>query len=256
MCLILFSYKSHPKYRLILAANRDEFYKRPTASSQFWAENPNILGGRDLEKMGTWIGITRTGRFAAITNYRDPSLMLENAKSRGELVSNFLFSNDSPGEYLNKVKLKSSLYKGFNLLVGDSSSFLYFSKLKNVEEIIPGIHGMSNDQLNTPWPKVERGKNTLEKCIQQKTSLIPECLFELLADSNRVTDSELPNTGVGLEWERILSPIFVQSADYGTRSSTVLTIDYQNHVTFTERSFIKDPNEWAEVSYQFDILGS
>jgi uncharacterized protein with NRDE domain len=254
MCLILFSYNNHPEYRLIVVANRDEFYSRPTAPAAYWKDDSNIVGGRDLEKMGTWMGITKKGRFAAITNYRDPSFEMKNAKSRGELVSNYLGGNDSPMEYLNKAKYESDLYNGFNLLVGDLSSLLYFSNRNNeIVEVSQGVHGLSNHILDTPWPKVKKGKNALKKNIENEKILNPNALLELLADSDQANESELPNTGVGLERERVLSPLFIKGLDYGTRSSTVLLIDHNNCVTFVERFFLKGQDEWQDVSYQFEL---
>jgi len=257
VCLILFAYKYHPQYRLILAANRDEYYDRSTASAasaEFWPEDTNVLAGRDLEKMGTWMGITQTGRFAAITNYRDPSSQLKNAKSRGKLVSNYLLNEQSSRDYLGKIKETSSLYNGFNLLLGDSSSLFNYSKIENkIEEITPGIHGLSNHLLDTPWPKVVKGRNALENCLQGQKFINTDCLFNILADTKQAEINELPNTGADLKWERILSSIFIKSSKYGTRSSTILLIDHDNHVSFIERSCFKGQKEYKEVSYDFDI---
>lgn len=254
MCLILFSYNQHPEYRLIVAANRDEFYKRPTAPAQFWEDKPNILAGRDLERMGTWMGMTKTGRFAAITNFRDPLVKAKNANSRGELVSNFLDGNDSPFEYLNKIKHGSEHYNGFNLLIGDQSSLLYFSnRNQEIVEVSPGIHGLSNHLLDTPWPKVKKGKLSLATSIENSERINPNTLLELLSNTDQASSEELPHTGVGVESERILSPLFIKDLNYGTRSSTVLLLDYGNRVTFVERFFHPDKEGGQDVSYQFDI---
>jgi len=255
MCLILFAYECHPQYRLILAANRDEYYNRPTVPAHFWGDDLNVLAGRDLEKLGTWMGITRLGRFAAITNYRDPSLSLNNPISRGELVSDYLLGDQSPEDYLEKVKETNNLYNGFNLLVGNASSLLFYSKTENkIKNVTPGIHGLSNHWLDTPWPKVVRGKKGLRKCIEGQKTVNPESLFEILTDTRQAKTDELPNTGVNLEWERILSSIFINGSEYGTRSSTVLLVDRSNHVSFIERSYSKEPKEWKEVAYDFDIV--
>ncbi|RXT07113.1 NRDE family protein [Ammoniphilus sp. CFH 90114] len=251
MCIILFSYQNHPQYRFVVAANRDEYYQRPTAPASFWEDYPFFLAGRDLEKMGTWMGITKTGRFAAITNYRDPSVLLADARSRGELVSDYLIGHDSPDAYLKKVKNNSRSYQGFNLLVGDLEHLWYYSWLSNsIDEVTPGIHGLSNAELNTTWPKVEKGKQLLHSCLQKPT-LNKDCLFEVLADEKQVKDESLPDTGVGIEWERILSPVFIASANYGTRSSTLMTIDYENRVTYTERTFLSSKEKAEEVSFTF-----
>lgn len=254
MCLILFAYKSNKQYPFILAANRDEFYDRPTLPVGYWSDNPSVLGGRDLEKKGTWLGVTRKGRFAAITNYRDPSQLRKDVRSRGEIVSDFLNGNDSPHDYLNRVKGKREMYNGFNLILGDISYCLYYSNITNVaEEIKPGIHGLSNHLLNTPWPKVVRGKDKLGNTVQDKDFPDRERLLGILADSQKAEDKDLPDTGVGLELERMMSPIFIQSPGYGTRSSTVLLIDHRNHVLFIERSKIAEQNNWVQNNYEFDI---
>lgn len=255
MCLILFAYECHPQYSLILAANRDEYYNRPAVSAHFWEDDSNVLAGRDLEKLGTWMGITRLGRFSSITNYRDSSLLLNNPISRGELVSNYLLGDQSSKGYLEKVKETNNLYNGFNLLVGNASSLLFYSKIENkIKNVSPGIHGLSNHWLDTPWPKVVRGKKGLAKCIKDQKTVDPECLFEILTDTKQAKIDELPNTGVNLEWECILSSIFINSSEYGTRSSTVLLIDRSNHVSFIERSYFKGPKEWKEVAYNFVIV--
>lgn len=237
MCLIVFAYDCHPDYRLILAANRDEFYRRPTAAAGFWADCPGVLAGRDLEAMGTWLGITESGRFAALTNYRDPAAHKADARSRGELVQAYLCGRLSPGEYLAGVREGGCLYNGFNLLVGDAGSLLYYSNRSGaIETVTAGIHGLSNRLLDTPWPKVERAKAHLAECVAA-SGAAPEPLFTLLADRSAATDNELPDTGVGLAWERLLSPVFIASPDYGSRSSTVLAIDRHGRVDFYERNW-------------------
>ncbi len=254
MCLILLAYKVHKEYPFILAANRDEFYDRPALPLNYWNDNQEILGGRDLEKMGSWLGISRTGRFAAVTNYRDPSRLRTDVRSRGEIVSAFLNGNDSPREYLKKVKAKRELYNGFNLILGNVSCLLHYSNISNiVEELEPGVHGLSNHLFNTPWPKVVRGKEKLELTVQDKSFPDKKKLFEILSDSLKAADKDLPNTGVGLQRERMMSPIFIESPGYGTRSSTVLLISRQNNVLFIERSKVLDQSNWVENCYEFDI---
>lgn len=254
MCLILLAYKVHPNYPLIIAANRDEQYNRPTASAQFWADYPNLLAGRDLEAMGTWFGVTKEGRFAAITNYRAPSLVVDNARSRGELVTNYLIGNASTREYLINLQETRDNYNGYNLILGDINCCWYYSNISNqVEEVKPGIHGLSNHFLDTPWTKVNKGKENLARCIQDPNFIEKEKLFTLLYDDERANVEELPDTGVGLEWETILSSIFVKSPNYGTRASTVMLIDRQKHILFSECSFIPDEPQWEEVNYEFNF---
>lgn len=254
MCLILLAYKLHKQYPFILAANRDEFYNRPALPVGYWQDNPSILGGRDLDKMGSWLGITRKGRFAAITNYRDPSRLRPDVSSRGEVVSDFLNGTDSPREYLDRLKGKREMYNCFNLIIGNVSRCFYYSNIADtVEELKPGIHGLSNHLLNTPWPKVVRGKQKLEDTVEDKNFPDKNRLFGILADSQKARDQELPDTGVGIQRERMMSPIFIESSGYGTRSSTVLLINNQNHVLFIERSKDGNQNNWTENSHEFDI---
>lgn len=254
MCLYVFAYDFHPCYRLILASNRDEYYDRPTEKAHFWASNPNVLAGRDMEKRGTWMGITKTGRFAAVTNYRDPSSQLLKADSRGTLVSNFLTNDTSPKEYMTKVINNRNFYNGFNLLVADLSSLVYYNKLLSSTEILkPGIYGLSNHFLDTPWPKVRKSRQALVNYLKDHSIVEPESLFGIMADTETAPEIELPDTGIGLEREKMLSSIFIQGNDYGTRSSTILLIDRNNHVIFLERSFRGNLNHCEMVSYEFDI---
>ncbi|WP_047152777.1 NRDE family protein [Aneurinibacillus tyrosinisolvens] len=253
MCLILFAYKAHPDYPLIVAANRDEFYNRPTAPAAFWEDYPFILAGRDLEKMGTWMGVTKTGRFAAITNYRDPLDVRDDVKSRGELVSDYLSSDIAPEQYLCKVKEHHRDYNRFNLLVGDTTSLFYYSTLENiVSEIEPGIHGLSNHVLDTSWPKVSIGKERLAHLLKEKGRLDTKPLFDILSDEKRAPDTDLPNTGVGIEWERMLSPLFIRSGGYGTRSSTVVLFNNKNRILFEERFYQPDSLVQEQSVYEFD----
>ena len=212
MCLILFSYKQHPHYKLILASNRDEFYERPTKALHRWGDSKSILAGQDKMNKGTWLGITPNWKISAITNYRDLSKIKDNTPSRGLLVSNFLEDNEHPTEYLQKISKLAVDYNGYNLIVGDKTGMFYFSNIKNkIEQIKPGIHGLSNRFLNSPWPKLEKGKRTFEQIIQGKKELPIDEIFRLLNDNSLPPDSELPDTGVGIEWERILAPIFIKT---------------------------------------------
>ncbi|WP_407312893.1 NRDE family protein [Desulfosporosinus sp. SB140] len=256
MCLLFFAYDVHPRYRLVLAANRDEFYHRPTESAHFWESHPEILAGRDLEMMGTWMGITKSGRLAALTNFRDPSSQIENPKSRGYLVRDFLESEESPIQYLTKVENTQALYNPFNILVGDLSSFMYFNNQSSkIRELKPGFYGLSNHFLDTPWPKVRKSKQSLIDYFEanQEGFIDPQTLFEILADSEQAQDDELPSTGISRTREKMLSPIFIQGTDYGTRSSTVLYLDRENTVLFQERSFRRGDNSWDEVCYKFKL---
>ena len=252
MCLILFSYRKHPRYRLILAANRDEFYDRPTESAGFWEEDGNILAGKDLKLGGTWLGITRNGRFAAITNYREPGSFKPDAPSRGKLVSGFLEGTAAPCDYLRAVAVSAGKYNGFNILVGDTDRLCYFSNRNGgVKELAPGLYGLSNHLLDTPWPKVKLGKRLLGAALDG--DFRPDELFRILRNSIRPDDSQLPDTGIGLDWERVLSTVFIKSPVYGTRSSTLVTVDYGGSVEFTERVFNSHPGPEQVNHFSFKI---
>lgn len=234
MCLIVFAYQCHPAWRLILAANRDEFYARPSASMAYWHDAKGVLAGRDLTGGGTWFGVTRAGRFAAVTNYRDPHDHRENAPSRGLLVADFLRGDVSSKAYLDDLLARADQYNGFSLLVGDRHEIYYFCDRENVvRELAPGLYGLSNGLLDTPWPKVERAKQRLAALVEAH-AIDTDHLLAVLADEHRPADDELPDTGVSLEWERRLSPILIRSPDYGTRSSTALLIGDHGQVAVAE----------------------
>lgn len=239
MCLLLFGVKASKSFPIILVANRDEFYKRPTAAMDFWPENPWILAGKDLSQGGTWFGINTQGRFAALTNYRDLSSIKPNAPSRGDIIVKFLGFKGSIPDFLGELKTKSR-YNGFNLLLGDCHNLYCFSNQnQKITPVPPGIHGLSNHLLDTPWPKVTSGKAALAKAIDAN-NLETETLFDLLSDSSKPSDNLLPDTGVGLEWERILSPVFIKSPSYGTRSSTVMGITPKGQIKVAERTYFPD----------------
>jgi uncharacterized protein with NRDE domain len=253
MCTVLFSFKTHPEYPLILASNRDEFYERPTSSADFWEEAPDLLAGRDLKECGTWLGITKTGRIATLTNFRAPASMRDDAPTRGKLVSNYLLSGKDPDTYFNDMRFKAHEYNGFNLLFGYVSELYYFSNKDHgfCRKVAPGLYGLSNHLLDTPWPKVVRGKKLFGDIVSRDGSVTSESIFDVLADTYQPDDSLLPNTGVGLKWERILSPIFVQSPVYGTQFSTVIMVDKKNRVSFTERAFQSRSVQYTERTFEF-----
>jgi len=238
MCLVLVAYQMHPIYPIIIAANRDEYYQRATASAHYWDDCPEILAGRDLEKMGTWMGVTKTGRFAALTNYRDPKEETKGKRSRGELVADSLQYKGNTVDYMKKLAESNDLYPGYNLLTGNREELYYYSNIsKELIKVDPGVHGVSNHLLNTSWPKVQRGKNGMKKMISESNQdkLIAN-LFSLLQHSDPAPDSELPSTGISLEWERLLSPMFIKSDHYGTRCSTVLLLSNQD-IHYVERVY-------------------
>lgn len=254
MCLLLIALNAHPDYKVVIAGNRDEHYQRPTAPAAFWEEAPNLLAGKDLVAGGTWLGITRQGRFAGITNYRNPAWLKKNAPSRGKLTQDFLFSDDSPLDYILSRSPEMDRFNAFNLILGRPDAFYWYSNIaKDPLRLSPGIYGLSNHLLDTPWPKVVRTKKALEKLLGKGGPLAPEEIFLLLADRSIAEDRDLPDTGVGIEFERVLSAVLIRSPDYGTRSSTLLWIDTQDRVTFMERSFEQDADRFTTQHFQFQI---
>lgn len=251
MCLILFAYRAHPVYKLIVAANRDEFYKRATAPVHYWEDKPEILAGRDLEKMGTWMGVTTAGRFAALTNYRDPSEKTDGKHSRGELVANALNYKSDLNDYMQSLVENNDLYPGYNLLAGDVNELYYYSNVgMRLRKVEPGIYGVSNHLLDTAWPKVQKGKDGMSDIITGKHGDWVENLLNLLKNTDQAEDELLPSTGVPFELEKMLSPMFIESKDYGTRSSTVLLMTDQE-VEYVERVFTGD--RVSEQQYKFKI---
>jgi uncharacterized protein with NRDE domain len=253
MCLIFLSVNQHPTYSLIVAANRDEFYERKTAPADFWKDHPHVLGGRDLEAGGTWMAMTKSGKISMITNYRDLKNLKSKAPSRGQLVSDYLFEDVSPADYLKRIEPDKEKYNGFNLIVGSANELWYLSNYKpGVEKISNGVHGLSNALLDTPWPKVVTGKKKFESLLMEKI-LQPDVLFDMLMDEHIASDNQLPDTGVGLERERQLSAMFIKSPGYGSRCSTIVLIDKNNHVLFTERVYDLKTFQYDTKTFEFDI---
>jgi uncharacterized protein with NRDE domain len=258
MCCVLLSFKNHPRYRLVLAGNRDEFYDRPTAPADFWEDYPNVLAGRDLKEGGTWMGVTRTGQVAVLTNFRDPSHKKNDAPSRGHVVSDFLKSREGPLKYIQTLAPKAHLFNDFNLLLGDRNQIYFISNRDGTWRSLPaGIYGLSNHLLDTPWPKVARGRIAFSRMLSQQHEFASDAVFKILADTRQPDDRFLPDTGIGIDWERILAPIFVAGSDYGTRSSVVLLFDYENNAILTERSYTNsDPNVFSERKFEFKLSDS
>lgn len=239
MCLILFAYDAHPKYQLVVLANRDEFYERPTRQADWWEENPEILAGKDLQAGGTWMGVNQKGHFAALTNYREPQNIDKNAPSRGALVTDFLSGKKGAGAFMDTIFEEKVPYNGFNLLTKDGNELYHFSNRSGKpQKVAAGIHGLSNALLNTSWPKVDKGKEKLESLLASSPVLDMDEAFKALYDPEIASDEALPATGVPLEWERLLSAMYIDMAAYGTRCSTVLTVDRQGAVFFEERSYV------------------
>ena len=235
MCLILLAYKQHPEYPLILAANRDEFYRRPTQPLQPWQDAPHVLAGRDLQAGGTWLGVSADGRLATVTNFRNPTQGTSRERSRGELTARFLRKESSAETYLKQLRPMADDYQGFNLLLGDASGLWYFSNrdAASPKPLPAGIYGLSNHLLDTPWPKVERGKQALRQALIAPSL---DALLSLLEDRWQPPPEQLPDTGVGLQREQQLAPVFIAGMEYGTRCSTALLRHSSGHWSIAERT--------------------
>ncbi len=236
MCLITLAYRAHQALPLVVAANRDEYYQRPTRGLHFWQDHPQLLAGRDLQAGGTWMGITRGGRFAAITNYRGPDPAPVAARSRGMLTLDFLTGSASPAAYLQAICESGARYAGFNLLVGDGQSVFYLSNIEGrVRELAPGIHSISNGLLDSGWPKQRRAETRLAAALAG--DLDHDTLASAVNDRSMAPDEELPDTGVDRELERALSPQFIALPEYGTRATTTLAVHSSGRVEVCERDY-------------------
>ncbi len=256
MCFLLFAIDSHPRYALIVAANRDEHYARPTAAAAFWRDAPDVLAGRDLLHGGTWLGITRDGRFAAVTNYRDPGNHRDDRLSRGHLVSDFLRGDADAGAYLGALALRGGEYNGFSLVAGVGAHLHYFSNRgPGPLPLDDEVHALSNHLLDTPWAKVQRGKRALRRLLGADAPALREGLFTLLADTTPAAPHELPASGVAPALERAYSPIFVRTGHYGTRCSTVILVGRDGGVVFEERSFDGGAAPARTAAHAFAIAG-
>jgi uncharacterized protein with NRDE domain len=238
MCLLVFAWKTHPDYPLVFAGNRDELHARPATAAGFWQQSPQILAGRDLQAGGSWLGITAGGRFAVVTNYREGLNPQKAPYSRGGLTVDFLNSEIPADVYMKSVAQHSFDYGAFSLIVGDRTALWYFSNRGEPEarEVPSGIHGLSNHLLDTPWPKVTRSVAVLDQLMRQQT-MTNETLFTLLAERTPAADAQLPDTGIGRERERQVSPVFVVNPVYGTRCSSVIFLHADGQIRFTERRF-------------------
>ena len=246
MCLVLFAWRVHSQYPLVVAANRDEFFARPTAEASFWPEAPQVLAGRDLEAGGTWLGLSRSGCFAALTNFRAPEQNLPGRPSRGQLVAGFLIGDQTPADYLATSAEYGKQCNGYNLLVADRESLWWASNVSGERrELAPGVYGLSNHLLDTAWPKVGAGRTALSDALALWSGVSDtpgvqddRALFALLRDDSIHPDHSLPQTGVPLEWERLLSAAFIRGAGYGTRTSTVLKIGANGMASFDEQTWL------------------
>jgi uncharacterized protein with NRDE domain len=264
MCLAVVAWHAHPDYPLVLAANRDEFYTRSTRPASWWGQSVALLAGRDEEAGGTWLGVTRNGRVALLTNVRAPSERNPHAPSRGAIAVGALQSSQPAGEWLRAQAPKMSAYNGFNLLVAEPATrggilqrIVYYTNRRRhgPRSLTPGIYGLSNAFLDTPWPKVVRAVGAFACALASRVD--PDALLALMADRRPVRDAELPSTGVPLEWERALAPIQIRAHGYGTRSTTVITVRRDGVVNFLERSFDADtPELHRDRHFEFTLDGA
>ena len=254
MCLISLAYQSHPDYPLLVAANRDEYYHRPTATAQFWEDAPQLLAGRDLQAGGTWMGITRSGRFAAITNHRNPPTTPDSPRSRGMLTLDFLLGDMSPVSYLESLLPEAGRYAGFNLLLADHCGLFYFSNTELEPKVLPaGVYSLSNGLLHSRWPKQEIARQKLQSLLTQ--SIDHRRLQATVSSREPAADEFLPDTGVGLEMERALSPQFITTTQYGTRATTSLWVAATGEVELCEQNYLVDGLSADCATWRFSLDG-
>ena len=251
MCLITFAYNAHPDYKFILAANRDEFYSRPTSVAKWWDDHSTVLGGRDLLAMGTWMAIHKTGKFSAVTNFRDIKNIRPDAQSRGDLPVEFLISDAEPEAYGAKVFTNGAHYNGFNLITLQDSMTHVSNHDKQVNLLSPGIYGLSNALLDTPWPKVTKAKKEFTQLINEDFELTH--LIEMMKSTEAADDSDLPDTGLDYEREKALSAMCIRTPDYGTCCTTAVTIAHNGKVQFMEKSYPVGDRKDETVFFEFNI---
>ena len=240
MCVIILALRKNKQYPFIVAANRDEYYNRPTIAADYWPDLPEVIAGRDKQAGGTWLGLSRTGRFAAITNHYEPGCHNPKLQSRGELVSRFLVTDENLDEYSRQLDLTQKNYNGYGLVFGSFSHLRYqTNRDSQIVDITKGVHGLSNHFLNTPWPRVEEGKRKLLEIAQSEDQLETDQIFEILLDSNASNPdySEENVSNLLQAIDPVQMPIFIRLNDYGTRSSSVILVDRNGMVTFEERTF-------------------
>jgi uncharacterized protein with NRDE domain len=256
VCLLVLAWEAHPRYRLVVAANRDEFHERPTAPMAKWPAPDDIIAGRDLRAGGTWLAMDRWRRFGVITNFRELQRPDPNAPSRGNLIPNYLRGEGSPEQYLKELEPKAREYSGFNLLLADDKSLWYASNRAEpfARPLPPGVYGLSNERLDTPWPKLRRVRRQFDPWLTSAREGSKEELFAILADTTQAgVDEQLPKTGLSPEWEQLLSSPFVLDEGYGTRCSTVVLLERTGVISLSERRF--NPDGFAIGETEF-VLGA
>jgi uncharacterized protein with NRDE domain len=240
MCLLVLAWQVHPRYKLVVAANRDEFHERPTAAMAKWPPPDDLIAGRDLRAGGTWLAMDRGRRFGIVTNFRELQRPAPGAPSRGNLIPGYLRNPAATPRYLQELEPTAAAYSGFNLLLADRESLWYVSNRADrfAQPLPPGIYGLSNELLDTPWPKLQRVRQRFDPLLTQPGEVPKGELFAMLADPTQAgVDETLPETGLSPEWEQLLSSPFISMEDYGTRCSTVVMVETSGAVTLTERRF-------------------
>jgi uncharacterized protein with NRDE domain len=252
MCLLVLAWQVHPRYRLIVAANRDEFHERPTAAMAKWPSPDDIIAGRDLRAGGTWLAMDRARRFGIVTNFRDLQPPAPGAPSRGNLIPNYLRNQAGASAHLKELQPNAGGYSGFNLLLTDSASLWYASNRAShfATPLPPGIYGLSNEFLDTPWPKLQRVRRRFDPLVMQGGEVSKDELFAILADPTQAGINEaLPKTGLSPEWEQLLSSPFIRNEHYGTRCSTVVLLEPSGAACLTERRFDSAGSVTAETEF-------
>ncbi len=250
MCLIVLGRNIHPKYRLILVANRDEFYERPTQAAHYWDTPHQMLAGKDLQAGGTWLGVNSLGNLAAVTNYRDPVSFRPDKSSRGKIPVDFLINDTGLKEYLNTLRKDAHQFNGFNLLAQENGQLIHYNNQEDsITEITDGVHAISNATLNTPWPKVIRAKERFKALI--KRNFDHEALIEMMGDTETADPKELPDTGIPHELEVAVSAMCIRTEKYGTCSTTAITITHDGQVNFTEKSYPVGKRTGGTVRYNY-----
>lgn len=258
MCLIILAHQYHDRLPLVVAANRDEFHGRPSRPAQFWSvpqHHPGLLAGQDLTQGGTWLGLTRSGRFAAVTNIRDPRAA-KGSRSRGFLTRDFLLGSMSPLDYLASLQGSLAEFGGFNLLVGDRHTLAYLNSASGQARVLsPGLYGLSNAVLDADWPKITRGKQALRHLLDHGGQVATDALNDFMLDAEQAPDDQLPDTGIPLDLERVLSSPFIRNPlrDYGTRCTTALAVSGEGRVRFSEQNYGPDGRITTRQLFQFAL---
>lgn len=253
MCIVFLVHHTVPDLPLVMAANRDEFFERPTLPMHFWEDYPTLLAGKDMQAGGTWLGVTRTGRIAVVTNYRETNTPKDGAPSRGKLITDFLLDQKVDVDtFRQRLDNEGKQYNGFNILFGNVNELFYYSNMVgHSTRLKPGVYGLSNHLLDTPWPKVTLGKGLLHELPPDPKQWTNDVLFGLLTNDHIPPDHLLPETGIDTAFERTLGSIFVSSPDYGTRCSTVIKLNRMGEVQAEERTWMDGFNQYESKGFRF-----